>query len=200
MSDPYSRLDPDEFHSSPPLRAETQPLYDPHIPRSPTQMDPRRTPSPGHPLAGYHRRDDSYSPPSRSNTAGYPTHHQMPDFPSEDRLAGQPTVSNVSSSNCIPLFATHSSLPVHSIIARILIKDSTLWIISPIRIIVKTQAELSVLQSTQMSMPKRTSMIHTIPQYQKTPTLSNNSIQTHREGLAMVMTTTTRSSPAILQR
>jgi len=86
MSDPYARLDPDEFHSSPPHRAQTQPLYDPHIP-SPTGMDSRRTPSPGH---GYH--DDNYGAPHRAQTGFGAATHRMPDYP-EDRLAAQPSVS-----------------------------------------------------------------------------------------------------------
>ncbi|KAF8461931.1 chitin synthase A [Kalaharituber pfeilii] len=91
MSDPYSRLDPDEFHVSPPLRAQTQPLYDPHIPTSPDRMDSRRTPSPGHPFVGaYH--DGGFNPPQRTHTA-YPQTHQMHDFSPEDRLASQPTYS-----------------------------------------------------------------------------------------------------------
>ncbi|KAI5811631.1 chitin synthase-domain-containing protein [Peziza echinospora] len=97
MSDPYSRLDPDEFHEntfpqSPPLRAQTTSLYDPHLPTSPVRMDPRRTPSPGHPLAGYH--DDGYGRPHRTGTSGYAAGtHTMPDFPPEDRLSAQPTYS-----------------------------------------------------------------------------------------------------------
>lgn len=98
MADPYSRLDPDEFHTgSPPRgprRTQTQPLYDPHIaPTSPIGMDPRRTPSPGHPLAGY-QLDDPYHQPQRSNTGGYGpgAGAHMPQFPPEDRLASQPTV------------------------------------------------------------------------------------------------------------
>lgn len=88
MSDPYSRLDPEEFHSSPPHRAQTQPLYDPHIP---TGMDSRRSPSPGHPLAGYH--DDNYGAPLRANTGFGAATHRMPEYPPEDRLAAQPSYS-----------------------------------------------------------------------------------------------------------
>lgn len=77
---------------------QVQQPYDPHLPavtRSPTGMDPRhRTPSPGHPLAGYQRDENLYAP-QRQNTgfvSGGST--PMPDWPDDgNRLMAQPTVS-----------------------------------------------------------------------------------------------------------
>ncbi|KAF8420791.1 chitin synthase-domain-containing protein [Tirmania nivea] len=88
MTDPYARLDPEEFHSSPPHRAQTQLLYDPHIPISPRGMDSRTPPSPGH---VYH--DDNYGAPHRAQTGFGGATHRMPDYPPEDRLAVQPSYS-----------------------------------------------------------------------------------------------------------
>lgn len=116
-NDPYSRLDfdgpvPPAYEDSsddetgpltqPPRHTpqphQQQQAYDPHYSStSPTAtMDPRyRTPSPGHPLAGYQRDEEQPYRPQRQNTGGYPGGStQMPDWPDDgDRLMAQPTVS-----------------------------------------------------------------------------------------------------------
>lgn len=113
MADLYSRLDfsgtgappppphPDDSDDEhdhplvpghPPLATHSSPanLYDP------PPMDTRRTPSPGHPLAGYQLDDEPYRPHVQQ-TAGYPASSaQMPEWPenASNVMIDQPTVSS----------------------------------------------------------------------------------------------------------